>query len=195
MLDRENRHRIPGGGVKIIKLVLFLAVFGAPLAATQSTPAGAGSRGAATECTGMADLVAFIVNETGYPQLHGCPRVSTTTDAVLKSMLALKARADGEEPLAMYVPAGAEILLHSDVDLTSPLGQSYLVHELVHALQFENSATAQAPCPGWLEGEAYRVQARYLRILGLAKDASTVEFFGLLQGACAQTYHPELTVQ
>ena len=55
--------------------------------------------------------------------------------------------------------------------------------------QFESGAYARAPCVGWLEGEAYRVQASYLRTHGLAKDAFAIEMLGMLQSACAHFYH------
>ena len=48
---------------------------------------------------------------------------------------------------------------------------------------------------GWLEGEAYRVQASYLKTRGLTEEALAMEILGLLQGSCAQAYHPELTLQ
>ncbi len=92
--------------------------------------------------------------------------------------------------VAAYLAANAEILLSPDVVLATPLGRSYLVHELVHAHQFDGGAPARAPCVGWLEGEAYRVQASYLRTHDLAEDAFAFELLGLLQSACAQSYHP-----
>ena len=174
------------------KLFVWLAAFALPLAMIQSTAAKAGSPVALAQCTGITDLVAFVAGETGYQPMRNCPPVSVTTDAVLKSMLALTARDNGEEPMAMYVPAGAEILLGPDVDLASALGRSYLVHELVHAYQDDEGVASEAPCLGWLEEEAYRVQASYLRIQGFAKDASTFAFLGLLQGACGHAYHPEM---
>lgn len=173
-----------------MNFVLFIAVLAPPLTITQLEPAIGDSYGGATDCAPVADLVAFVAEETGYAPLRNCPSVSVTNGAVLRAALAGKASADGEEPVAVYLPARAEILLSPDVVLTTPLGRSYLVHELVHAHQFESAARARAPCVGWLEGEAYRVQASYLRKHAFAEDAFAFELLGLLQSACAHSYHP-----
>ncbi len=176
--------------MKVMNFVLFVAVLAAPLTVTRPEPASGDSYGGATDCAPLADLVAFVAEETGYPPLRNCPRVSVTDDAVLGAVLARKASAHGEEPVAAYLPARAEILLSPDVVLTTPLDRSYLVHELVHTHQFDSAARARAPCVGWLEGEAYRVQASYLRTHDFAEDAFAVELLGLLQSACAHSYHP-----
>lgn len=176
--------------MKLINFVLFIGMLGLPLTVTQPEPASGGSYGGATDCAPVAELVVFVAEETGYPPLRNCPRVSVTNGAALAAVLALKASAHGAEPLAAYLAANAEILLSRDVVLATPFGRSYLVHELVHAHQFDGGAPARAPCVGWLEGEAYRVQASYLRTHDLAEDAFAFELLGLLQSACAQSYHP-----
>ncbi len=175
--------------MKVMTSVLFIAVLGLPLTVSQMEPASGGTYGGETDCAPVAELVAFIEEETGYPPLRYCPRVSVTNGASLKAILGLKASAHGAEPLAAYLAASAEILVTPDVVLTTPLGRSYLVHELVHAHQFDNDAPAHAPCVGWLQGEAYRVQASYLRMHDFTEDAFAFELLGLLQGACAQAYH------
>lgn len=167
---------------------LLIAALGLPLAVIQPEPASGGTYDGETDCAPLAEFVAFVAEETGYPPLRNCPHVRVTNGAVLKAVLALKASAHGAEPLAAYLPGSAEILLSHDVDLATPLGRSYLVHELVHAHQFDSAAPARAPCVGWLEGEAYRVQASYLRRQDLATDAFAFELLGLLQSACAQSY-------
>lgn len=119
----------------------------------------------------------------------------STTNSALRGFLGLNASYGQEQPLAMYVPMDTEILISPEVEVTSALGQSYLVHELIHAHQVVSGAARRAPCPGWLEGEAYRVQASYLRARGFTEDAFELEILGLLQGSCAQAYHPELILQ
>ncbi|WP_299753354.1 DUF6647 family protein [uncultured Boseongicola sp.] len=140
-------------------------------------------------------LVTFVSSETGYLPLSDCPRVRSTTNSALRGFLGLNASYAQEQPFAMYVPMDAEVLIGPEVEVTSILGQSYIVHELVHAHQVVSGAAQRAPCPGWLEGEAYRVQASYLKARGLTEDAFEMEIFGMLQGSCAQAYHPELILQ
>lgn len=148
-----------------------------------------------SNCTALMKLVTFVSSKTGYLALLDCPQVRSTTNSALRGFLGLNASHGQEQPLAMYVPMDAEILIGPEVEVTSALGQSYLVHELVHAHQVASGAARRAPCPGWLEGEAYRVQASYLKARGLTEDAFEMEVLGLLQGSCAQAYHPELILQ
>ncbi len=176
--------------LKVMTAVLYFAVSALPLTVAQLAPALGGPYGGETDCASMAELVAFVADETDYPPLRNCPRVRVTNNEVLRAILALNASAHGAEPLAAYSAASAEILLGPEIVLTTPLGQSYLVHDLVHAHQFADAAPARAPCVGWLEGEAYRVQASYLRRQDLAQDAFAFELLGLLQSACAHAYHP-----
>jgi hypothetical protein len=180
---------------EIRRFRLLIVAGGALLSVVQPAPAGADSLRATSKCTALVKLVTFVSSETNYPPLLDCPRVRLTTNSALRGFLGLNANYRQEQPLAMYVPMDAEILIGPEVEVTSTLGQSYLVHELVHAHQMEYEATRRAPCPGWLEGEAYRVQASYLKTRGLTKDAFAMETIGLLQGSCAQVYHPELILQ
>ena len=176
--------------MKVMTSVLFIAMLGLPLSVAQMELASGGTYGNETDCASVAELAAFVAEETGYPPLRNCPRVNVIDGAALKAILALKASAHGEEPLAAYLAANAEILVTPDVVLTTPLGRSYLVHELVHAHQFDSGMPARVPCIGWLEGEAYRVQASYLRMQDSTADAFAFELLGLLQSACAHSYHP-----
>ena len=170
--------------MKTNRLALGIAVVGLIIAVSQPTTVVAGSIDGDIECTQMTDLIAFVSVETGYPPLVSCPYVRVASSAGL----GLSTKADDDEPMAIYRPSDAAILLSSQVDTSHPLGRSYLVHELVHAHQFNNGMDALAPCPGWLEHQAYRVQATYLRDRGLGEQALDFEILGMLQGACAQDY-------
>lgn len=156
--------------------------------AIQYQPASAGSLVRVAGCAEIEELIAFVAGETGYPPLGSCPKVSVTPDAVLRSLFA-KASAHGEEPMAAFVPANAEILISPNVDTKKLLGRSYLVHELVHAFQMENGVKAPSTCLSRLEGEAYWVQATYLRKHGLNEDALAFELVSMMQSACAHPYH------
>lgn len=55
----------------------------------------------------------------------------------------------------------------SDVDLSTPAGQTVLVHELVHWLQDHNGAWEEAECVPALERDAYYVHHEWQRQMGL----------------------------
>jgi hypothetical protein len=181
--------------MKSVVFVLLFVVGAALHWGVQPALADANSHRAMTNCTALAKLMMFVSGKTNYPPLLDCPRVRVIDNSALRGLLALEPGYSREQPLAMYMPVDAEILISPDVEVTDTLGQSYLVHELVHAHQMEYGAARRAPCLGWLEGEAYRVQASYLKSQGLTEDALAMEILGLLQGTCAQAYHPELTLQ
>ncbi|MEQ6917523.1 DUF6647 family protein [Halomonas aquatica] len=61
-----------------------------------------------------------------------------------------------------YDPAEGNIYLDDDLDLSSPVELSYLLHELVHHFQVHNREDISARARGRLEGEAYRLQLRWL---------------------------------
>ncbi len=173
--------------MNIVRSILFVAVLGL-LPFTQFHTASASSSEIAIGCTGIEELVEFVSEETGYPPLRSCPNVSVAPEFVLRSLFA-KASAHGEEPMAAFIPASAEILLSPNVDITKLLGRSYLVHELVHASQSENGVKAPATCLGLPESEAYWAQATYLRKFGLNDDALAFELVSMMQSACAHPYH------
>ena len=175
--------------MKTAACVSFAGVLGLLLTGIQLGPASGHVNGDVADCAQMGELIAFVVKETGYPPVQNCPRVRAASTKALVAIIAPDTSAQGEDPRAAYVAANGEILLSPDVVLATPIGLSYLVHEFVHMHQFESGAYARAPCVGWLEGEAYRVQASYLRTHGLAKDAFAFEMLGMLQSACAHFYH------
>ena len=180
----RNRIKRECWVVKTMIYLRFVMLPGLLLAAAPPNQANG-----AADCARLGALVAFVAERSGYPPLRNCPDVKVASAAALIAVIAPEALAQGEEPRAAYVVARDEILLAANVALATPLGRSYLVHELVHVHQFEEGAQVRAPCAGWLEGEAYRVQASYLRTHGLDKDAFAFELLGLLQGACAQFYN------
>lgn len=138
-------------------------------------------------CASPPELIEFVSEETGHQRLLNCPRVKVTTNAILNSMFA-EASAHGEEPLAAFLPYSGQILLSPDINLSTVLGRSYMVHELVHASQAINQQSSTASCPGLLEEQAYRVQASYLRRHNLIETARGFELMGMMLSACPQPY-------
>ena len=170
-----------------VRSILLVAVLGL-LPVTQPHSASASSSEIKIDCAEFEELIEFVADETSYLPIRSCPKVSVAPDFVLRSLFA-KASAHGEEPMAAFIPASAEILLSPNVDITKLLGRSYLVHELVHASQLENGVKAPATCLGLLESEAYWVQATYLRKHDLNEDALAFELVSMMQSACAHPYH------
>ena len=158
-------------------------VAGAVLAVA-AAPAGAA---ACNDSPRMAEAMRFVAKNTAYRAIAQCPTLEDVPPEALKATGPGVER-HGEAPRAVYRPAQHTILLDADLDLHSVLARSYLVHELVHAHQVAAGAYQRAACPGALEGEAYRLQARYLRAHGARERAFDFQLLGLLQAACAQFY-------
>lgn len=172
---------------KSFVLLLIVPVF---LTLAQAEQTAAGSANGSGDCAGLADLLTFISEETDYPPMQNCPEIVAVTPADIGTALRMQNTSGDSDALAVFLPDDFRILLGPDIDPATPLGRSYLLHELVHADQFLNNAQVDAPCRGWLEGEAYRIQAAYLKAHHLSKEAFDVELIGLLQSACADSYIP-----
>jgi hypothetical protein len=125
-------------------------------------------------CPLVAELTGFLVANTSY---HGvpCPVIGF---AMLPGQGALRSQAGA------YFPLTGAIELAPDLDLAGAYGQSFLLHELVHAAQYASGADRTAPCPAALEAEAYRVQAAFLRENGLPREALLTGFLADQLGRC-----------
>jgi hypothetical protein len=165
------------GGLIASAFVIVLAV-GGPM------PARADSFGGCLAGDWIAEAVAFVAEETGVPPPEVCVRLANP--AYLKRLVLPAAIDPAREEIvaAIYVPATREILLADELDPSTPLARSYLVHELVHAQQFATHAHERASCPGVLEGAAYGTQALYLRTKGLQDEAFLLQVLGMFQSAC-----------
>lgn len=91
--------------------------------------------------------------------------------------------------IALFDSTRRRILISDELDPRSPVDSSFLVHELVHVLEFRQKASQyQSDCEETLASErtAYRVQNAYLR------EQGRPERFGglLMQSACAREQPP-----
>ena len=129
-------------------------------------------------CPLVADLNGVVAAETGYTT-PPCPDIGF---ADLPSGTELRSQAGA------YYPDTGRIELTPDLDLTTAYGQSYLLHELVHAAQYASGAEARAACPAALEAEAYGVQARFLIAKGDRDGALTLFVLGTQLGNCGAGY-------
>lgn len=113
--------------------------------------------------------------------------------ARLSSIVQAKSRVPaGERELeAAFEPRSKGIFLSETLDLSSPVDLSFLVHELVHAAQFEQSTSGSEQPIGYLEYEAYSLQASFLKSRGFDQEALLYKLLGLLQATSASDYRYE----
>lgn len=125
-------------------------------------------------CGLVADLNGVIATNSGYLPAP-CPRIGFS---VLPDGGALRSQAGA------FIPETGAIELAPDLDLTTAYGQSYLLHELVHAAQFAHGADKGVSCAARLEAEAYYMQSDFLRDNGLPREAILVQLMGDHLGRC-----------
>jgi hypothetical protein len=134
----------------------------------------------------LTALLIWTAQATGYPAVEPAPKVELASAEDLGAIFAAGgADAGGRQVAALYEPARNVISIDESLDLEGPLGRSYLVHELVHALQFAAGRQAEVRCVGLLEAEAYRVQALYLKDHDRQQEANLHTILGLMQAGCA----------
>lgn len=129
---------------------------------------------AADLCPLVTDLNQFLTGGTGYAAIP-CPEIGVS---VLGDQAGMRSQAGA------FYPETGRIELAPDLDLGTAYGQSFLLHEMVHAAQFAEGADLQARCPAALEAEAYRVQADFLQGAGLTREALLTRMLGNQLGSC-----------
>lgn len=155
-----------------------------------AVPAHAQISGQCLDSEWIRRVTHFVVQETGAQVPEVCVRFAGADELNALSLSAMAGRSHGETIAALYVPSTREILLAQDLDPASVLARSYLAHELVHAQQFERAAHERVSCLGALEGEAYDLQAEYLRTHSSTseREAFLFQLLGMLQSACGYDY-------
>lgn len=131
---------------------------------------------AADLCPVVDQLNQVLAQSTGY-QPVACPEIGFS---VLDDRPGMRSQAGA------FFPETGRIELAPDLDLATPYGQSFLLHEMVHAAQFAEGADRHARCPAALEAEAYRVQAEFLQEAGLSREALLTRLLGDRLGSCGQ---------
>ncbi len=125
-------------------------------------------------CLLVNDLNRILIDSTDYAAIP-CPEIGFS---------ALDGQPGMRSQAGAYFPDSGRIELAPDLDLATAYGQSFLLHEMVHAAQFAEGADSRAPCPAALEAEAYRVQADFLQQAGLTRDALLTRMLGDHLGRC-----------
>jgi hypothetical protein len=135
----------------------------------------------------ITNTVEFVAEVTRAPVPVAC--IKWASQKSLDILVASPAYSSSHtDAAAAFLPSRNWIILADNLDTTTAVGRSYLVHELVHAQQYARGAPGKATCIGSLEGEAYSLQARYLRRHGLKQEAFLFEMMGMLQSACGIDY-------
>ena len=146
----------------------------------------------------VTDMYDFIdenspVHSVYYPDIAVAGTPTLTTEGVSYPTIvvldheALQERwtATTDNVTAFYDPIPEIIYLSSNVDLDTVYGKSVLVHELVHHVQYKTDATEKVCATGsMLDGDAYKVQANYLKEHGETGDVyKAVNFYGAMLNA------------
>lgn len=116
----------------------------------------------------LAYLLAAAVRLSGYPglALEELPPVLRLPPAELAARSCPHRREDCAGVAAAFEPGEYTIYLRDSLDLEDPADNSFLVHELVHVLQWKRHGDAAfESCERALETEreAYRAQNAYLK--------------------------------
>jgi hypothetical protein len=157
--------------MKVLRHIPFVAIAG-----LYCTPAQAMTDDAI--CALVHDLSPYIAENEYLAPLEGCPKI--TRDIPDQPGLA-------RSQAGAYDPLTGAIALAPDLDLTAAYGQSYLLHELVHAAQFQAGRDKTMPCHAALEGEAYQIQASYLMQHGLTREAVLIRLMADQLSACGMS--------
>jgi hypothetical protein len=158
------------------------------LAALTAGPASAETSARCLTDAWVIEARQFVAEQAGSPVPEVCVRFAGSEQLAALVPSAAAGRAHDEAIAAVFVPAKGEILLADDLDPSTALARSYLVHELVHAQQFATDKHRRISCLGSLEGEAYAMQAVYLRTAGFVEDAFLLQVLGVFQSACGYNY-------
>ncbi len=126
-------------------------------------------------CALAMDLEARVAERLGYPPGSDCPDVNF---ALPEGAGLQRSQAGAFDPLTR------RINLDPGLDLTGAFGQSYLLHELVHAAQYRAGRHLLVACPAGLEAEAYSEQADFLMEAGLQREAILTRALAAQLGGC-----------
>lgn len=134
----------------------------------------------------LAYLLAAALRLSGYPAiaLEDLPPILRLPPAELAAQACPKQREDCGSIAAAFEPGEYVIYLRDNLDFEDPADNSFLLHELVHVLQWKRDGEAMYEgCERAMETEreAYRVQNAYLK-----QEGRLVRFgHALLFASCA----------
>ncbi|NML17672.1 DUF6647 family protein [Azohydromonas caseinilytica] len=132
----------------------------------QAPPRSATARHALIDAPLAADLLGWASRLSGLPSPAGepPPALVPLPPAQLQATVCPRHPQDCASLVAVYDTDRRRVLYRDTLDMRDPTDQSFIVHELVHHLQFLQRGDALfASCPSTLAGEAqaYRAQNLY----------------------------------
>jgi hypothetical protein len=119
----------------------------------------------------LAELIAITAALSGYPPIpvDKLPPIRILAPPEFAAVVCPENPRECASMAAHFDETGPVIRLVDTLDLEYPRGRSFLVHELVHVMQYQQRGKiGDAGCPENLrsEQEAYRVQNAYLSSTG-----------------------------
>lgn len=115
----------------------------------------------------VAKLLAAAIGITELPPLaieNLPPIVAMTAEQITQEICPDKPQSC-QTLIALFEPARRRILYRNTLNMKQPKDQSFVLHEIVHVLQFAQQGSAIfGSCQATMasEGQAYRAQDRYL---------------------------------
>lgn len=130
----------------------------------------------------LLSLLGWLYQHTDYDDRVVLPNITVTEVANLCQNYGVDSLADCQAmQLKGFYNEQRTIFLHADFRQTNLQDQSWLVHELVHYLQWKQGANQQ--CWGKLEAEAYQVQDAWLQAHGINAQTDPFKLI-MLEAAC-----------
>ncbi len=128
----------------------------------------------------ITSLLLFMgQQDTGLPQILGSSAAHLPAIEILEKNELVNIFFGGNTPagfnyksnnvLALYSHKNKTIYVNKSVDLDTTFGESVLLHELVHFMQYETGVFEKAECAEANEKLAYTIQNRYLRDAGYGR--------------------------
>lgn len=132
----------------------------------------------------MLLAVAVRLSGLGPMAVAELPPIEWRTPAQLRAEACPDAPERCEPLVALFDEDGPRILLSSELNLQLASDRSFVVHELVHAIEARRQPVDHGSCPASLASErrAYRVQNAYLREQGSVQRHGRM----LMHAVCTQ---------
>jgi hypothetical protein len=129
----------------------------------------------------IAQLLAAAVRITGLPAISEVemPQLISMSKEAITQEMCPERPSQCDTLVALFEPLKYRVIYRNTLNLTKPYDRSFLVHELVHVLQFKaKGASIFASCKTRVmaEHEAYKTQDRFL-----AEQAVEIRVSGALR--------------
>jgi hypothetical protein len=115
----------------------------------------------------LAQLLSAAIRFTGLPpvEIANLPEIVAMSSEQITAQICPEKPSSCQTLIALYEPTKKRILYRNTLNMKLVKDQSFVLHELVHVLQYAlKGDTVFASCKDTMEseGQAYRAQDRYL---------------------------------